>query len=159
MKGKLFRVARAIVLCFGSQVLVACEHPLNHPLLAASRAGDTAAIERLIAKGESVEDHDDQGLTPLIEAVWSTKADAVKTLLKDGANPNAQDAVGSTALHVAVSQGLKDIVVELVAKGARIDLKTVMGKTAVDLAKAQHPELLSVLSAPGANSPSGSRRS
>lgn len=53
---------------------------------------------------ENINTPDDNGLTPLIEAVRTNKTDAVRALIKAGADVNYQTPAGETALLEAVSK-------------------------------------------------------
>jgi hypothetical protein len=58
-------------------------------LLAAAARGDSAEIERLVARGAKVDVRDGYGRTPLHVAAYGGHADAMRALVKAGANPNA----------------------------------------------------------------------
>ena len=58
-------------------------------LHAAAAAGDTAAIERLVASGANREAVDGRQRTPLHVAVYQKQHEAARTLLRLGANPKA----------------------------------------------------------------------
>jgi ankyrin repeat protein len=58
-------------------------------LLAAAARGDSAEIERLVARGAKVDVRDGYGRTPLHVAAYGRHADAMRALVKAGANPNA----------------------------------------------------------------------
>lgn len=58
-------------------------------LFAAAAHGDSAEIERLVARSAKVDVRDGYGRTPLHVAAYGRHADAMRALVKAGANPNA----------------------------------------------------------------------
>lgn len=59
-------------------------------------------VETLLKKKVDVNETDEYGYTPIIEAAIADHTDIAELLLKNGAKVNATDVVGSTALHWAV---------------------------------------------------------
>lgn len=59
-------------------------------------------VETLLNKGAGVNETDEYGYTPLIEAAIANHTDIAELLLKNGAKVNETDVIGSTALHWAV---------------------------------------------------------
>lgn len=62
---------------------------------------DLAAIKRLARYREDINQIDEYGLTPLIEAAIMNNEEISAYLLKQGADPNQQDVTGGTALQWA----------------------------------------------------------
>lgn len=62
---------------------------------------DISSLQYLLSRGEDVNQLDEYGFTPLIEAAIINNIEISKILLEFGANPNQQDATGGTALHWA----------------------------------------------------------
>ena len=92
------------------------------PLAAAARAGDLAAVRRLIAEGQPIDDGGAKTGTPLWQACASdAPAEArmaiADALLSAGANPR-HDNGGETALHAAANRGPLALVELLIRKGA-----------------------------------------
>lgn len=63
---------------------------------------DIDSVRRLLRHGESVNQIDEYGFTPLIESAIIENVEIAEMLLRQGANPNQQDVTGGTALHWAV---------------------------------------------------------
>lgn len=114
----------------------------NNGETALVRAGDTATVRALLAKGADME----LG-APLIRASYAGQLDTVKVLLEKGANPNAELLDGHTALiAAAVQSGSKDVVEALIAAGADVKHKNKQGKTAEMLAiENNHADLAELL--------------
>src|SRR5262249_8574502 len=95
------------------------------PLLVASRAGNAAVVEALLAAGADVNATTSNGATSLMLASQAGKADAVQALLARGANVDAKEKVkGETALMIAAAYGRADVVRALTAKGADVSVAT-----------------------------------
>src|SRR3990167_1845019 len=62
---------------------------------------DIESVQQLIHYGEEINQIDEYGFTPLIEAAIVNNIELSKLLLNYHADPNQQDAVGGTALHWA----------------------------------------------------------
>jgi hypothetical protein len=92
------------------------------PLSAAARAGDVAAVKRLLAESADVEGAESDPGAPLWQACASdAPAEArlaiVDALLTAGANPR-RDGAGETALHAAAKRGPAAIVERLIVGNA-----------------------------------------
>ena len=62
---------------------------------------DLKSVQQLLRYGEDVNQIDEYGFTPLIEAAIVDNIEISRLLLNQGANPNQQDVTGGTALHWA----------------------------------------------------------
>lgn len=62
---------------------------------------DLVAINALLQHGVDINQIDEYGFTPLIEAAIADNIEIAKLLLAQGADPNDQDATGNSALHWA----------------------------------------------------------
>src|SRR3954452_5621297 len=95
------------------------------PLLIASRSGDAAMIDALLAGGADANNATTNGTTALMLASAAGKVDAVKSLLAKGADVNAKENVkGETALTFAAAYGRTDVVRELTAHHADVSATT-----------------------------------
>jgi len=72
-------------------LLFAASLGVNEDLLEASRTGDLAAVQALIAKGAALETKTPYGQTPLYVAAMNGREDVVRFLLEKGANPDVHD--------------------------------------------------------------------
>ena len=72
-------------------LLFAATLGVNEDLLEASRTGDLAAVQALIAKGAALETKTPYGQTPLYLAAMNGREDVVRFLLEKGANPDVHD--------------------------------------------------------------------
>ena len=98
------------------------------------RAGNTAKVWALIAKGAKVNAKDNYSRTPLHWAAWNGHT-AVATLLIDNkAVINAKDKWGSTPLHLAASNGHTAVATLLIDNKAVINAKDKWGSTPLHLA-------------------------
>src|SRR5438067_1602800 len=93
----------------------------GEPLFDAAKTGDTAAIERLLAKGAAVDSRAGDQATPLIVAALSGQTAAAELLLAKGADVMARNSGGFTALHAAAYSGSVPIAKLLFEKGAVLD--------------------------------------
>jgi ankyrin repeat protein len=92
------------------------------PLAAAARAGDLAAVRRLIIEGQPTDEGSAKVGPPLWQACASdapaeTRIAIAEALLSAGASPR-HDGGGETALHAAANRGPLALVELLIRKGA-----------------------------------------
>ena len=97
-------------------------------LMGAARAGDLAAVKRLIADGEDVNARNIYDLTPLVAAIGEGHFEIVKLLVRKGADINDNDGYGPPLTH-ALDMGQSEIAEFLINKGARLDLRDGHGAT------------------------------
>ncbi len=85
----------------------------------------------LEAAPDSVNQPDNQGVTPLCVAVYNFDLLMLQELLNNGADVNSQDEKGNTPLHVAIRTGgfCKIMIEELLKKGADVDIPNKAGLT------------------------------
>jgi ankyrin repeat protein len=124
--------------------------PGTTPLLRAAKAGDTAVVKMLLAKGANAKAATRNGVNPIMMAAnvgtreedmtgrGKTEKDAIDTinlLLAAGGEINGSDNNGRAALHGAALWGLADVVRVLHQKGADINIKDKRGYTPLDAAE------------------------
>jgi ankyrin repeat protein len=73
-------------------------------LHAAATAGDTAAIEALLARGVPVDIPDPDGETALMKAIKANRPEAVKLLRRHGASISVKNKAGRSALDMAADK-------------------------------------------------------
>ena len=96
-----------------------------------------AEVEALIARGESPDRPDKQGLTPLHLAAQEGALSASSALLEAGASVDAENDFGNTPLFVAVfnSRGRGDLIDLLRSHGANPFHANASGQTPLGLAR------------------------
>jgi ankyrin repeat protein len=60
------------------------------PLIAASEAGDVAALKRLLSRGAGIEARDGRGRTALLAATHANRVEAARRLIAAGAGVDAR---------------------------------------------------------------------
>ncbi len=75
--------------------------------------------KRLIKAGANVNSVDEEGVTPLMSAVYQGNIEIVKDLINAGANVNAKDEYGNTALNIAQKNNNTEMVELLKSYGAK----------------------------------------
>jgi hypothetical protein len=120
------------------------------PLLRAARAGDTAVIKLLLAKGANAAAATRNGVTGIMMAAsvnakeedmtgrGKTDKDAVESaraLLAAGTDINAKEAQGRTALHGGAQWGMTELVKFLATQGGNINAADRRGLTPLDYAE------------------------
>ena len=103
----------------------------NH-LVQNARAGDLAAVKRLVAAGADLEKPAKwrpwggnawiDGRTPLTAAVEARRLPVAEWLIQAGANVDGHDGYGQTPLHVAAQNGDFDMAELLVRRGSDVRL-------------------------------------
>ncbi|MBI2686622.1 MAG: ankyrin repeat domain-containing protein [Acidobacteria bacterium] len=104
------------------------------PLVKAAQVGNVDEIKNLLAKGEDINETDDQGVTTLMVIAEGTpylpnNAPAVSLLIDKGAKIDLEDKRGRTALYRAAAGGKADAVRLLLAKRADPNHKDADGST------------------------------
>lgn len=107
------------------------------PLILLSTYDDTAVMRALLDAGARVDEHDEEGLTPLHWAVLSNQVANAELLIEHGADVNRVDRHGMTPLLYAASIDFGDsrMVDLLLRHGAKTDARTPDGLTALDRAR------------------------
>jgi uncharacterized protein len=95
------------------------------PLLIASRSGNAAVVEALLAAGADPNMATTNGATPLMLAAQGGNVAVVNALIAKNADLNAKEKVkGESALMIASAYGRADVVRALAAHGADLSLTT-----------------------------------
>ncbi len=89
------------------------------PLLYAALNGHNAVIEYLLSSGADLAFNAPNGVTPIMLAVRSDKADTLKLLISYGLDVNARNEKGESALDWARKKGSEDLETILRQAGAR----------------------------------------
>ncbi|HEV8396757.1 MAG TPA: ankyrin repeat domain-containing protein [Vicinamibacterales bacterium] len=119
----------------------------------AVRAGDAAAVKRLLRAGAKVNAANRYGVTPLALAAMNGDAAMITALVDAGADVNAERGEGETVLMTAARTGRGDAVRVLLARGARVDAtERTVGQTALMWAASEnHADAVRVLVEAGAD--------
>jgi hypothetical protein len=99
-------------------------HSFAHEIL----FGTLQGVEHFIKAGADIEETDEYGFSPLIEAAIANKPDVAALLLEYGADINKPDTTGRTALHWAVDNHNIDLCQLLLANKADVNAYTVAGQ-------------------------------
>ena len=94
---------------------------MANPIHDAARAGDAAAVTRLLDQGVNIEDREATGETPLISAALAGQTQVVELLLSRHAEIEARNNRGLTPLHAAAYGGHADTAATLVGHGAAVN--------------------------------------
>jgi ankyrin repeat protein len=119
-------------------------------LIIAAILGDMEEAQRLIRSGADLDEKDEDGCTPLIEAIRHENVQVVKLLLDRGADPNETDNEDNTALMMAGLTGQLDVVKLLLAGGADLNARNIKGWTALSYTGAEQGAVRRFLEAAGA---------
>jgi hypothetical protein len=125
----------------------------NKPgIISAAGSGDMNTVKRLQAEGQSINEADSSGVTPLMYAISSKNKDVAKYLIESGADIKAKDKKGCDALIYAVDIGQVEIVNTLLDRGANIESKDQTNSTPLSHAiYFGHDDITKLLIERGAN--------
>jgi uncharacterized protein len=118
------------------------------PLHLAAFFGHTAAVDRLLEAGASVDAVSNNSLrnTPLHAAVAGGHLDAALRLIERGAAVNASDAGGHTPFHIAAEGGYVPVVKAMLAHGGDPHLVDAEDRTPLARAAARnHTEVVDLI--------------
>lgn len=90
--------------------------------------GTLKGVEQFILAGADIEETDEYGFSPLIEAAIANRLDVVALLLEYGADINNADTTGRTALHWAVDNHNLALCELLLANKADANAYTIAGQ-------------------------------
>jgi curli biogenesis system outer membrane secretion channel CsgG len=126
-----------------SAALSLCAYSQTTNLWTAVEEGSLADVEAQLAKGESINQLNAQGESPLIRAVIQARYDLLPELLRLGADPKVIEKGGYTALTHAALDGELPAVQALVRAGADISPASAKGREAFRAAlRGGHPEVI-----------------
>ncbi len=100
------------------------KHTFAHEIL----FGTLTGVEQFIQAGADIEETDEYGFSPLIEATIANKLDVVALLLEYGVDINNADITGRTALHWAVDNHNLALCELLLANKADANAYTIAGQ-------------------------------
>ena len=92
-------------------------------LLQAVMNGHIPIVQLLISYGADVNDHDEQGFTPLHECANNGDPEMTQFLLDNGARLDVRDDRGMTPLQLAAANGNAKVVELLLERGADINAR------------------------------------
>lgn len=103
--------------------------------------GRTPDIDYYLTEGESLDDMDEYGFTPLIESVIARQINIAQVLMGRGVDVNKPDVTGRTALHWAVDNNDLPFAQLLLQHGANANAYTRAGLSVLvyPLLRAQNP--------------------
>lgn len=144
----MFRALLVIIFILAPTLVKAGE-----PIFDAATAGDTAAIESLLAGGVAVDARAPDEATPLMAAALGGQLEAAKLLLAKGADVMARNSGGFTALHAAAYSGSVPVAALLLDNKAVLeDAANKAGTTPLFVAvEMNQPEVVELLIAKGAD--------
>ncbi len=99
------------------------------PLVAAARAADAEAVERLLRDGADVDQRQPDGATALHWAAFRNDERTAALLIGAGAAVNAANELGATPLWLAAENGSAAMIERLLAAGADADAALPGGET------------------------------
>lgn len=104
------------------------------PMHELARTGRVDMLEKMILKGENIDERDERGCTPLHFAVVAGQREAVAVLIGNGADINAHNDRGDTPLHMATANRDEALVRYLMGKGADPQAVNESGSTLMHVA-------------------------
>ena len=110
--------------------------------IAVPPAIDLKAVQQLIASGESLDQADQQGATPIFHAIECGDLEALTLLVTNGAGVNHANADGVTPLMLAAVHGRSFMAGLLLNHGAETELLSNNGYTALYLAGIRKDETI-----------------
>lgn len=96
---------------------------------------DIDILQLLLSSGANANYENNQGMTPLLNAVYNGRYRSVLLLLEHGADPNNPSEAGLTPLMYASKHCMADVAQALLSGRANIHMKTPSGETALEIAE------------------------
>jgi len=113
---------------------------------------DISSVHQLSNYGVDLNQLDEYGFTPLIEAAIIDSVEISKLLLEKGANPNQPDVIGGTALHWAAENNNLDLCKLLLSHRADPNAYNLAGQSVLVMPMLRHQnELKQLLISAGAD--------
>ncbi|UII33578.1 ankyrin repeat domain-containing protein [Fulvivirga ulvae] len=97
--------------------------------LLAGRTKDTSVLTYFIGKGVDINQADNDGNTPLMNAARGNELEVVKYIAEKTKNINAANESGNTALSHAIARNNYEVVDYLISKGADVQVKDKEGNS------------------------------
>jgi len=115
-------------------------------LTAAAERGDSAAVQKLLREGASIDARDARGRTALLAATQADRIEAARLLIAAGADVNAKDAIADSPFLYAGAEGRNEILKMTLAAGADLKSTNRYGGTAlIPAAHHGHVETVKIL--------------
>jgi len=112
----------------------------------AAKDGAISRVKHLIAEGADINARDNQGRTPLYEAILGGNVNTVKLLTWHGADINARDNQGRTPLHLASGRNHQAVTELLIDQGADVNATDKDGDTPLNVAiQMGHTDMVTLL--------------
>lgn len=102
---------------------------LDYNLMIAASKGLSSEIDRLIELGANINAYTNEGVTPLVLAVYNNHPETVNRLLKHFPDLDNMTAGSETPLLIAVKNDSREIAETLIRGGAQIDFPDFYGNT------------------------------
>ena len=105
------------------------------PLVIAIRKGYVPVAKLLMQRGADVDSPGEDGMTPLIAALFTGNRELVLLLMNMNASCSGKiNSDGRTVLHLAAVTGWNDVISQAVKRGSQVDAKDNKGNTALHTA-------------------------
>ncbi|MGB2247616.1 MAG: ankyrin repeat domain-containing protein [Alcanivorax sediminis] len=152
--------ALGLLLAAGASPSPLASEQFNPPLMYAAENDNVAMIDMLLTAGAEVDQMSNKGYTSLYQAAYHGKGEALQRLIAAGGDPNSKNGDGPyTPVMSAADNGHKEILLQLITAGADVNVTTTDGYTALYYAAgSNHPDLVTMLMAAGANPEQGAGR-
>ena len=102
---------------------------------------DTTLAQEMVRRGLPVDERDEQGITPLMNASWSAALGVVEVLLRNGADPNVTNAKGEPLVSLVENDEVRAL---LVRHGARVPVRSNDGHVLIAKEEPMSPAALNV---------------
>ena len=107
---------------------------VDSPLIIAAKSGSVECLKKLLEIGESANQHDGAGRTPLHLSCWFNQIQCIPILFQFHASIDSQDYLGRTALHISSWFGYIQVCSLLLESNASVDIQDKFGFTALHYA-------------------------
>lgn len=146
------RLVFVALLALGVCVALAADVHAQGTLVDATRSGNVAAVQALLAKGVDANAAQTDGTTALHWAVEQDTPDIVQALIRAGANVTSANRYGATPMWLASINGSALVIAMLIEAGADANTASAHGETALMVAaRTGKVDAVQTLLAHGAN--------